>query len=148
MNKKVKGQQWWFASPPPGWVPSSLPYRCPVEGCERTGGLPDLLNLWRHIMQKHPGEVELYQGVLTAIKAKLEQAVPADLQKLLDTGPVLSEEDLDVANADLPTEPAVAPETFGTPYACGDCDWKPKAGAKQPRAALLMHRRHKHEGGD
>ena len=38
VNKRRNGQQWWFSSPPPGWAPSPLPYRCPVEGCERAAG--------------------------------------------------------------------------------------------------------------
>ena len=89
-NKRKNGQQWWFASPPEGWKPAELPYRCPVEGCTRAGGMPDLLNLWRHIQQKHPGEVPLYGGVIKAIQEKLESQVPADLSKLLaiDSQPI------------------------------------------------------------
>lgn len=154
MNKRRNGQQWWFASPPPGWVPSPLPYRCPVAGCTRTGGVPDLLNLWRHINQKHPGEVELYQGVMNAIKARLAAAVPADLQALLDgTDEAPEQEGVSFTDADTALAEdaqimtaAVSPDTFeGNPYECNDCDWKPKPGAQQPRAALMMHRRHRHQ---
>lgn len=148
MNKRREGKQWWFASPPADWTPAPLPYRCPVQFCARAGGMPDLLNLWRHIQHKHPEETDLYQGVLTAIKDKLEQAVPADLQKLLD--PDQFQEDAAVASLGaedmLPTEPAVPPETFeGNPYTCRDCDYKPKKRAKRPAVALMMHRRI-HEG--
>ena len=144
MHMKKDGKQRWFASPPPDWNPTPLPYRCPVESCTRAGGLPDLLNLWRHIQQKHPGEIELYAGVLTAIKTKLESAIPADLQKLLESDETeISQEDLDPSLAETP----VAPEVFES-YNCTDCEWVPKADAKQPRQALIMHRRHNHEGGE
>lgn len=78
-----KGEQWWFASPPDGWEPQGTPLRCPVQGCSRAGGLPDLLNLWRHIQQKHPGEVPLYQGLLNAIQLKLQGQLEPDLSSIL-----------------------------------------------------------------
>ena len=120
MHMKKDGKQWWFASPPPDWTPTPLPYRCPVESCTRAGGLPDLLNLWRHIQQKHPGEVELYAGVMAAIKTKLENAIPVDLQKLLDTEPAT------ISEGDKAADEAVA--AYGDPVGedtfvaqCGQC---------------------------
>lgn len=159
LNKRKNGKQWWFPSPPEGWEPGPLPYRCPVQFCERTGGMPDLLNLWRHIQHKHPEETQLYQGVLGAIEKKLAEAVPIDLQELLDGGPAVSQNELDAAAAargaaESEFPKAVPDETFeGNPYECRDCDWKPKADTKRPSVALMGHRRVKHPvavpaGGD
>ena len=140
LNKKRAGKQWFFASPPPGWKPADLPWRCPVETCTRAGGLPDLLNLYRHIEQKHPGEKEIYQGVLTAIKEKLAQAIPADLQALLASTdqPVISDGDKAAAEAELAfSEPAVPDDTF-VPR-CTRCEKTAPEGHANPEAWLRGH---------
>lgn len=132
LNKKREGKQWWFASPPAGWQPAPLPWRCPVQGCTRAGGLPDLLNLYRHIMQKHPGEKELYEGVIVAIKRKLAEAIPADLSTLLNEdgaqAPVVREEDIKAATFEdaeaILSEGGVPADTFEPQtglIACPDC---------------------------
>lgn len=120
----MKMVQWWYPSPPAGWKPADLPWRCPVQECTRAGGLKDLLNLWRHIQNKHPGEVELYEGVIKAIKERLTAATAINLDTLFSGGaddgeqPLVSESDLAAARFedassvldDMP--PAVDPETF------------------------------------
>ena len=136
-------------SPPEGWAPNPLKWRCPVQGCTRAGGLPDLLNLYRHIHQKHPGEVELYEGVIKAIKTKLADAIPADLSRLLneegDEAPVMAPDAVEMAafedaEAVLST-PAVAPETFEPVQArrdCPDCGW---VNTKNTLPGLEIHQR-------
>ncbi len=116
-NKRKNGKQWWFASKPEGWTPAELPYRCPVTGCTRAGGLPDLLNLWRHIQQKHPGEVPLYEGVMKAIQEKLQSQVPADLSKLL----------------------AIDEQPITTTIVCEQCGGSPPEGHKNPAGWLRGH---------
>lgn len=155
MNKKKNGEQWWFPSKPANWEPSPLPLRCPVTACDRRGGLPDLLNLWRHIHQKHPGEKELYQGVLNAIKRKMDEAIPEDLQRLLASdAPVASEEELQVARQefiDVKFEDAQV-ELDGVPSdtflpVCEDCGKQPPADHKNPDAWLNGHRGAAHQKG-
>lgn len=138
-----KSVQWWYPSPPAGWEPQPLKWRCPVQECTRAGGLPDLLNMYRHIMQKHPGEKDLYEGVIKAIKQKLAAAIPADLATLLsedgEKAPVIAQAEIDAARfedaASVMDTPAVAPETF-SPLACA-CGWTTEKGEH----SLLSHQR-------
>jgi hypothetical protein len=152
LNKRKAGKQWWFASPPPGWVAQETPWRCPVQECTRAGGLKDLLNLWRHIKHKHPGEVDLYQGVLTAIQKRLSEATAQNLDALFTGGgndgepPLVSEEDLaaakfeDAAEAvqEMEAMPAVPPETFvpDVDVKHCDCGWADKKGT-----GMAMHQK-------
>lgn len=160
VNKLKNGQRWWFASPPPGWKPAPTPWRCPVQECTRAGGLKDLLNLWRHINNKHPGEKELYQGVLKAIQERLAAEVSIDLNKLLIAGDtdvdvadsklLISEEEIAAAKFQdaaslLAEEPElvaaqVPPETFEPerPTSFCDCGWENKKGTKQ---GMAVHQR-------
>ena len=157
-NGKMGYVQWWYPSPPPGWKPSSAPWRCPVQDCTRAGGLKDLLNLWRHIKNKHPGEVEMYEGVLTAIKERLQAATAQNLDSLFEGGgndgekPLISEEELEAAKFQdaqsildaeavldqMEATPAVAPDTFvsNAPPMC-DCGWVNKKGTDQ---GMKIHR--------
>jgi hypothetical protein len=125
-KKGPSGEQWWFASPPPGWEPQPLPIRCPVTVCDRAGGLPDLLNLWLHIQNKHPGEVPLYQGLLNQIRAKLEHEMSPDLAALLGDIPEPTAEQSDVV--------------------CGDCEMAAPEGHGNPAAWLRGHRLGAHGG--
>jgi hypothetical protein len=133
-KKGPNGEQWWFASPPPGWEPQPLPVRCPVTGCDRAGGLPDLLNLWRHIQNKHPGEVPLYQGLLNQIRGKLEHDMSPDLAALLGDAPG--------------PEVAESPEPEGGESAivCGDCQMAAPQGHEDPAAWARGHRLGAHGG--
>lgn len=150
----MKSVQWWYPSPPAGWKPTETPWRCPVQECTRAGGLKDLLNLWRHIKSKHPGECEMYEGVLTAIKKRLQESTAMNLDLLFTGGgndgdqPLVSEEELEVAKfqdasdvLEMPTSNIPA----GTFYNCADCEWTPKPDAVSPSMALKMHRKHKHK---
>lgn len=152
LNKKREGKQWWYPSPPAGWQPQELKWRCPVQGCTRAGGLPDLLNLYRHIFQKHPGEKELYEGVIKAIKTKLAEAIPADLATLLnedgDTAPVVSQSEIEAAKFedaqaifDTPAVPSVVFE--GCPY-CEEWQAKAEWSEKQVHNYRSMHIRGSH----
>jgi hypothetical protein len=157
----MKRVQWWYPSPPPGWKAAEMPWRCPVQECTRAGGLKDLLNLWRHIKSKHPGEVELYQGVLTAIQKRLAEATAVNLDSLFRGGgndgeqPLVSEADLEAAKfedaANILNEmeaapPPVAPETFlPDALSCELCDWRSKPDAQMPERALRMHIMVKHK---
>lgn len=125
-KKGPNGEQWWFPSPPPGWEPQPLPIRCPVVNCERTGGLPDLLNLWRHIQNKHPGEVPIYQGVLNQIQRKLEVTLSPELAAML---------------GDIP-EPTMGQ----SPVACEDCGIAAPEGHEEPEKWLRGHRLGAHGG--
>lgn len=162
----MKMVQWWYPSPPAGWKPADMPWRCPVQECTRAGGLKDLLNLWRHIKSKHPGEVEMYEGVLTAIKKRLQEATAMNLDTLFQGGgndgeqPVVSEEDLQAAKfqdaasvLDVSAlEGAVVPDVFTQDrVSCRDCAWQSKPGTQKPQFAYELHRRVKHaakEGHD
>jgi len=143
---QFKTVQWWYPSKPAHWAPDPLPWRCPVQGCMRAGGLPDLLNLYRHIHQKHPGEVELYEGVIKAIKVKLAEAIPADLTNLLnesgETAPIIKAEDIAAAKFEdaeaILSEPAVAPDTFDERHDCADCGW---VNEKNTAQGLDVHKR-------
>ncbi len=130
-KKGPKGEQWWFASPPPGWKPQPLPVRCPVVGCDRAGGLPDLLNLWRHMQNKHPGEVPLYQGLLNQIQQKLEHDVSPDLAALLGNAPE------EPAAEESPAEDPPSEEADGV---CGDCEASVPQDHENPEAWLRGHR--------
>lgn len=145
----MKMVQWWYPSPPLGWTPAAMPWRCPVQECTRAGGLKDLLNLWRHIKSKHPGEVELYDGVLKAIKTRLSEATAVNLDTLFTGGgndgeqPLVSEEDLTAAKfedaakfmGELPTA-GVNPDTFtGDNVKMCDCGWRDEKGT-----GMAMHR--------
>ena len=164
-NGTMKMVQWWYPAPPPGWAAAAAPWRCPVQECTRAGGLKDLLNLWRHIKSKHPGEVEMYEGVLTAIKKRLQEATAMNLDSLFMGGgndgeqPLVSEEDLAAAkfedaasllDADLP-EPQVAADTF-TPdvnQTMCDCGWTTVKGDRSMLAHQRLHcpLKKKKEGG-
>jgi hypothetical protein len=147
---RMKMVQWWYPSPPAGWTAQDTPWRCPVQECTRAGGLKDLLNLWRHIKSKHPGEVDLYEGVLKAIKTRLSEATAMNLDALFTGGgndgemPLVSEAELEAAKfedaanvmGDLPM-PQVAPGVFvGAQGKFCDCGWEDKKGTGMP-----LHRR-------
>lgn len=125
-KKGPDGEQWWFPSPPPGWTPQPLPIRCPVTGCTRAGGLPDLLNLWRHMQNKHPGETPLYQGLLNQIQHKLETSLSPDLAAMLGQIP----------------EPAMGQSDVR----CEDCEMSAPQGHADPAAWLRGHRLGAHGG--
>lgn len=85
LNKKLRGKQWWFASPPPGWQPKVARYSCFLVGCDRNRepNLHTLFDLFQHFNHKHPGEVPLYESVLKAIQAKLSAEIPPELAQQL-----------------------------------------------------------------
>lgn len=157
----MKTVQWWYPSPPAGWKSAETPWRCPVQECTRAGGLKDLLNLWRHIKSKHPGEVEMYEGVLTAIKKRLQEATAMNLDSLFTGGaddgeaPLVSEDDIEAAKFEdaasvldetVFDDVPVAPEAFVTDsVSCKDCDWQSKPGTQNPQFAYEGHRRMKHK---
>lgn len=148
MNKRgPKGEQWWFATPPEGWQPQPLPYRCPVDGCTRAGGLPNLRQVWMHIRHKHPEESVLYQGVLKAIEAKLQGEVEPNLMAALgvDMPKTEATEQAPTPIYDIPARPSESPSaTTGKTLNCRECGYETRATAKSAKAALNMHIRVKH----
>ncbi len=144
-NGTWKTVQWWYPSPPAGWKATETPWRCPVQECTREGGLKDLLNLWRHIKSKHPGEVEMYESTLTAIKVRLQEATAMDLDSLFTGGaddgetPLVSAEDIEAAKFEdaasvldesVFDEVPVAPEAFVPDVVVKmcDCGWEDTTG--------------------
>jgi len=96
-NKLVKGQQWWFASPPLGWTQKTPRYSCFLPGCgrNREPNIYTLFDLLQHFNHKHPDESTMYEGVLKAIKAKLSAEIPPELaeQLGLDAGTTSLDDD-------------------------------------------------------
>ena len=163
MNKKVRGKQWWYPAPPPGWTPKTPRYSCFLAGCDRNRepNLYTLFDLFQHFNHKHPDETKLYEGVLKAIQAKLSAEIPPELaeQLGLDAGTkslneqqfekVMQGEHLVPAgaltemlapDAAAELEPANA---VGAYHCAAHPDFKPKAS----NAALSyrMHLSHKHK---
>jgi len=141
MNKRgPTGEQWWFAKPPPGWVPQPLPYRCPVEGCTRRGGLPHLRAVWMHIRHKHPEETILYQGILSSIEKQLQEQVAPDFLKVLGRDVPASE--VPEPDKDVLAEAAVDAAPAGTELAEYTCECgKDYADRKNPKLSLGAHKR-------
>jgi hypothetical protein len=85
LNKKIRGQQWWFASPPPGWQEKTPRYSCFLVGCDRNRepNLHSLYDLYTHFTHKHHDETKLYEGVLKAIQQKLSAEIPPELAEQL-----------------------------------------------------------------
>jgi hypothetical protein len=85
LNKKVRGKQWWFAAPPPGWEVKTPRYSCFLVGCDRNRepNLYTLFDLFQHFNHKHPDETKMYEGVLKAIQAKLSAEIPPELAEQL-----------------------------------------------------------------
>ena len=85
LNKRLRGKQWWFASPPPGWQSKTPRYSCFLVGCDRNRepNLHTLFDLFQHFNHKHPDETKMYEGVLKAIQAKLSSEIPPELAEQL-----------------------------------------------------------------
>lgn len=173
LNKRVRGKQWWFASPPEGWAPKTPRYSCFLVGCDRNRepNLHTLFDLFQHFNHKHPDETKMYEGVLKAIQQKLSAEIPPELAEQL--GLDSNTKSLDdtqfakvMTGANLvPTEAMAemlapdAAEELGSavtgmadvlagapgPFDCTDCDWTPKSQTQRPDTALRAHRMHKHK---
>lgn len=170
LNKKIRGKQWWFAAPPPGWEPKVARYSCFLVGCDRNRepNLHTLFDLFQHFNHKHPDETKMYEGVLKAIQQKLSQEIPPELAEQLGldsstkmlnddqfsqvmTGEHLvpAEELAEMLAPDAAEELAVVGMSEALADAkgafdCADCDWTPKPAATRPDIALRGHRTHKH----
>lgn len=161
MNKRgSRGEQWWFASPPSGWTPAELPYRCFVSRCTRTGGFSTLEDVLDHAEGKHPREWPRYRKVVDAMQneiARLAMERTTD-QLNLPKGTEISESNIhDVlkgkASKVVSLDPYVpdagefmAPETtegweLPKPAIQCECGWAPEADKKNPEQALAMHKR-------
>lgn len=137
MSKRgPKGEQWWFAKPPEGWTPQPLPYRCPVEGCTRRGGLPHLRAVWMHIRHKHPEETILYQGILSAIEKKLQDQVEPDFLAVLGQEPAT-----EAVPEPLIDEQPIEPDVTAPEVPVCACGWRPRPTSKDYEASLRTHQR-------
>jgi hypothetical protein len=84
-NKLVRGKQWWYPSPPPGWTPKTPRYSCFLPGCERNRepNILTLFDLYQHFNHKHQDESKMFEGVLAAIQKKLSAEIPPELAEQL-----------------------------------------------------------------
>lgn len=166
LNKRVRGKQWWFASPPSGWAPKTPRYSCFLVGCDRNRepNLYTLFDLFQHFNHKHPDETKMYEGVLKAIQAKLSQEIPPELAeqlgldsstkslnadqfaKVMEGGNLVPPEAMaDMLAPDAAEEltPALS-HSDPNVLSCADCDYT-TAGKTRHDVAIRFHRMAKHK---
>lgn len=163
MNKKVRGKQWWFAAPPPGWQVKTPRYSCFLVGCDRNRepNIYTLFDLFQHFNHKHPDETKMYEGVLKAIQVKLSAEIPPELAEQLgldSSTKSLNDKQFakvmtgaNLVPADALAEmlaPDAAEELEGRPLvqsflSCADCGYTTEGKTKHA-FALAGHRRLQH----